>query len=34
MTVLCHVGHVELSIVLNILLFADIIPKQLIPSLS
>ncbi len=31
MTVLCHV---ELSNVLNILLFADIIPKQLFPSLT
>ena len=34
MTVLCHVGHVELSNLLNILLFADIIPKQLFPSLT
>ena len=31
MTVLCHV---ELSNVLNILLFVEIIPKQLFPSLT
>ena len=31
MTVLCRV---ELSNVLNVLLFADIIPKQLFPSIN